>query len=599
MNKKIILSILASSILVAQNIELEPITVTSAANTSQSIEDVTSNINVITAKEIEEKHYTTVTEALKSISGISFTSNGGLGKSTDVYMRGLESKRVLVLIDGIRYNDITGTSGAPFSDLMIGDIQQIEVIKGAQSGIWGADATAGVINIITKGAQNGVHGSANVEYGSFQTKKYGALASYKEERYYLKASAQKLDSDGFTAKAPLGDDIDLYEDDGYTNTTSNIKFGFNLDNSNKIDLSHTLIDSKSEYDKTGFTDVAFLKTKNSFSQINYNNKNSFTEVDLYTKLSKFERDYPYESTKEFDGEVKEYGVKSNTPYRENDFIVIGADYKTFEHKNSLQEKYDNKALFLTNSNELNILNGRTIITESIRFDDYDKFDDKGTGKIGVKHFCKSVEGLSTSANIGSSYNVPTLSNLYNPSWGNPNIKPESTKSYDIGVGYKDFKLTYFNSTTKDMIEYDFGTSTYNNIDGDIEIQGIEVEYSAKLNDDFSVTSNYTWLDARNSDNEVLRRRPKNTLNLTLDYYGVKDLHVGINGEYIGERYSNDNESGTQTGKYTVLNFVSNYEINKNFSIYAKIDNLFDKYYQVVDGYATAPLSAYAGIKVQF
>jgi vitamin B12 transporter len=278
---------------------------------------------------------------------------------------------------------------------------------------------------------------------------------------------------------------------------------------------------------------------------------------------------------------------------------LGADYKSFEHKNSIQKKYDNKSVFLTNSNEFNILEGRTIITESLRFDDYDQFDDKTTGKLGVKHFCNTVEGVSLSANIGSSYNVPTLTNLYHPTWGNPDIKPESTLSYDIGAQYKDLKLTYFNSTTQDMIEYDFGTSSYNNIEGDVEIQGIEVEYNSKLNDDFSMTSSYTWLDARNSDDEVLRRRPKNTLNLALDYYGVKNLHVGINGEYIGERYSNDNENGTQTGKYTVVNLVTNYSLNKNLSIYAKIENLFDKYYQVLDGYATAPLSAYAGIKAQF
>jgi vitamin B12 transporter len=254
---------------------------------------------------------------------------------------------------------------------------------------------------------------------------------------------------------------------------------------------------------------------------------------------------------------------------------------------------------MTNSNEFNILEGRTIITESLRFDNYDQFDDKTTGKLGVKHFCNTVEGVSLSANVGSSYNVPTLTNLYHPTWGNPDIKPESTLSYDIGAQYKDLKLTYFNSTTQDMIEYDFGTSSYNNIEGDVEIQGIEVEYNSKLNDDFSMTSSYTWLDARNSDDEVLRRRPKNTLNLALDYYGVKNLHVGINGEYIGERYSNDNENGTQTGKYTVVNLVTNYSLNKNLSIYAKIENLFDKYYQVLDGYATAPLSAYAGIKAQF
>lgn len=171
MNKKIILSILASSILVAQSIELEEINVVSATNTEQSLKDVTSNINVITKQDLEEKNFTTVTQALNTVSGINFSSNGGLGQATSVYLRGQSSKKVLVLIDGIRYNDITGLSGAPFENLMIEDIQQIEIVKGAQSGVWGADATAGVINIITSKPKDGVHASMIAEYGSYATKK--------------------------------------------------------------------------------------------------------------------------------------------------------------------------------------------------------------------------------------------------------------------------------------------------------------------------------------------------------------------------------------------------------------------------------------------
>ena len=459
--KKILLSILLSSILVAQDIELEKITVTSATKTSQSIEDITSNVNVITAKEIEEKHYTTVIQALNSISGINYTSNGGLGKTSSVFLRGLNSQRTLVLIDGIRYNDVTGISGAPFADLMIGDIEQIEIIKGAQSGIWGADATAGVINIITKSAKKGVHASLNLEYGSFNTKKYGLLASYKTDNYYIKASAQKIDTDGFTTLSPLGDNIDMYEDDGYKNTTTNIKFGFNFDKNNKIDLSHTIIYSENEYDPYGDPNgTRDSKTEDSFSLINFKHTNSLTELDIYAKLSIFDRNYPQDWTTEFDGEVQEYGIKSNTAYNDEDFIVLGADYKTFEHKNDLQKKYNNKAVFLTNSNEFNgFLGGRTIITESLRFDAYDKFDDKTTGKLGIKHFYKNIDGFTTSANIGTSYNVPTLYNLYIPAYGNQNLTPENTLSYDLTLSYKDIKVTYFNTTVKDMIDFDLSTWT--------------------------------------------------------------------------------------------------------------------------------------------
>lgn len=604
-NKKIILSLLASSILVAQSIELEQITVTSATKTAQSIKDVTSNINVITSQEIEEKHYTTVAEALNSIAGINYTSNGGIGQATSVFLRGFSSNRVLVMIDGIRYNDITSTGGAPFAHLMISDIEQIEVVKGAQSGIWGADATAGVINIITKSAKKGLHGSLNYEYGSFSTKKIGASVSYKTEDYYVKISSQSLDSNGFTAQAPNGEDINNFENDGYENITTNVKLGFNINETNKIDISHTMIDTQTYFD--GFDPITYLpdpnaidysKTKDTFSKINFNHIDSFNEIDIYAKLSIFDRNYPLSTySQEFDGKEEEYGIKSTITYHQNDFLVIGSDYKNFKHKNDLQEKYNNKGVFITNSNEFDF-HGKTIISESLRYDDYNKFDDTMTAKAGVKHFFDGVDGLMASANIGTSYNVPTIYHLYS-FFGNSDLKPEDTISYDFTIGYKDIEITYFNSKTKDMIDYDFNTFSFNNLNGTTEIQGIEVQYNTELGLDVLLSASYTYLDAKNNDNEELLRRPKDTIKMSVDYYGISKLHLGVFGEYVGERYSSDNKQGAQTGKYAVVNFVADYNINKNFSVYAKIDNLFDKYYQIVDGYATAPLSAYLGMNVKF
>jgi len=156
MQKKLSISLVAS-FLIATNLfsaqDLETITVTSATKSEQSIKDVTSNVEVITKEEIEERHFTTVVEALNTVPGISFTSNGGMGNTTSVFLRGMDSKRILVLIDGVKYQDPSNTSGAAFSHLMISDIERIEVIKGAQSSVWGADASAGVINIITKEAK--------------------------------------------------------------------------------------------------------------------------------------------------------------------------------------------------------------------------------------------------------------------------------------------------------------------------------------------------------------------------------------------------------------------------------------------------------------
>ncbi len=602
MSKKIQLSLLSVALLsqlhAEQTVTLDTITVSSATKTEQSLQDVTSNIDVITAQEIEEKHYTTVTEAINSVAGINFTSNGGLGTSTSVFVRGFDSKRVLVLIDGVRYNDVTGLSGAPFEHLMIGDVQQIEIIKGAQSGVWGADATAGVINIITKTAKKGLHASANLEYGSFATKKYGASVSYKTDKYYMQVSSKKVDTNGFTAQLPLGDTINQHESDGYRNTTTNVKLGVKLNDTNKIDISHTIVNAYNEYDGFAAPDsYRISRTNDTFSKINFHHVDSFNKLNLYAQVSKFDREYPQEFTKQYIGEVREYGINSKIDYASKDFILVGGDYKSFEHTSDLNKQYNNKALFVTNSNDLSCpLGGSMILTESLRTDRYDKFDNKTTGKVGLKRVIN--KDLSLSANYGTAYNVPTLYNLYS-AFGNPNITPESTKSFDISMAYKQLKVTYFTASTKDLIDFDLVTFKYNNLIGTTKFKGLEAEYTLDITDDLIASVNYTRLNAKNNKGEVLKRRPRDTVKLSVDYYVTDDLHFGLNGEYIGERYDKDNKQGAQTGRYTLVNLVSNYDVNKNLSIYAKIDNLFDKYYQVVDGYATAPLSMYAGMNLKF
>ncbi len=143
-------SLAASAVLVAslgaQEITLDPIVV-SASKTEQSLRNITANVDILSSDELEEQHVTTVAEALEALGGITLTQSGGVGTLQSLFMRGMDTNRILVLIDGVRYQDPSNTSGASFAHLLVSNIEQIEVIKGAQSGVWGADASAGVINI--------------------------------------------------------------------------------------------------------------------------------------------------------------------------------------------------------------------------------------------------------------------------------------------------------------------------------------------------------------------------------------------------------------------------------------------------------------------
>ncbi len=591
---------------------LQDIIVVSATKTTQNLKDVTSNVDVITAQEIEERGFTTVAEALDSLGGISLTQNGGLGQSTSVYLRGMNSQRTLVLIDGIRYNDHTGLNGAPFEHLMVDNIVQIEIIKGAQSGVWGADAGAGAINIITKDTRQGTHGSINAERGSFNTKKYGISLSQSVDDFYLKMAHHVIESDGFSAQTKGNVDLESLEDDGYKNKTTVFHAGYTINETNNIDISHTIIEASGEYDTFGNPNgIATYTNNETFSSIHFNHIDSFNTLSLYAKRSTFERDYTEPDftgvvkTTSYKGKVEELGFNSKIPYAGTDFLVVGAEYKKFIESDNIQKSFENKGFFVTNSNTFHgFLGGETIFTQSFRHDTYSVFEDKSTFKIGLKHTHEAIEGLTSSINFGTAYNIPIPYQIYSP-YGNERLKPESTASFDIGLAYKDLAINYFHTKIEDMIDFDTTTSKYANIAGASKISGVELTYRKELFWDLLLSVNYTYLlKAKDQKGNRLKRRLKNTLKLFLDYDGITDLHLSVNLQYAGSRtdtkFNPDfSSSDIETGKYTLLNVTGNYTISKEIDIYAKIINLTDERYQSVYGYATSPRAFYAGMRAKF
>ena len=618
---KIILSVATASLLttaLSANINDTHITISSATKSEQSIKDVTSNLEVITGAELESKNITTVSEALNLVSGIDYTSNGGMGKSTSIYLRGMSSKRILVLIDGQSMQDPSSTSGAAIQHLMINDIEKIEIIKGAQSGIWGANASAGVINIITKEEKLGTHGSANIEVGSFNTKKSSFNISNKTKEGSIKIGINKITSDGITTIAPNGKNIDDYEDDGYENTSLKVNTSFNISDNAKIFLNHKTMDSLSSYDSYGNPDDENMKSDSSFRLTNliYTNKFKKQNIKAKVEMSKFTR--TEEGTtwgvKDFNGRVKNIEIQDNISYNESDFIIVGAnkentnvDYVKADgsYKDS---KYSSNAVYITNNNKFEgLIDGNTIFTQSLRYDRFKEFKNKMTGKIGFIHSHSFDKDFESSANYGTSYNTPNLIQSINP-WGESNfdVEPEEVKSYDLSLKYKGLKVTYFVNKIDKMISWYDPTPTnfynndayYDNKSGVSKIKGYELSYKKAIAQSYLLNLNYTRVDAKDKDKKDLARRAKETLKLSVDYFGIRKLHLNINGTYIGERFD-DTAKTKQTGKYTVSNFVANYKVLKNTDVYVKVNNLTNKYYQTTYGYATAPRAYYAGVKVKF
>ncbi|MDX4025578.1 TonB-dependent receptor [Aliarcobacter skirrowii] len=611
-NISLVASFLLATNLYSQTTTLETITVTSATKSEQKLKDVTANVDVITAEDIEARKFKTVIEALNSLSGISISSNGGIGTLSQVYLRGMKSENTLVLIDGIRYNNPYNGS-VDFAHLMINDIERIEVIKGAQSSIWGADASAGVINIITKNAKDGTFGNATVEYGRYDSKISKATISHKNKSFDAKLSATRVDTDGFSAIAPKSNESKNYEDDRYRNTTVDLKLGYNFDDNNRLSASYGIVDAKTKFDEmlsdafwnydviASADSKAETKTRNSIASLSYENKNSFATTNIYTNYSRFKNETKTEvgfNDSKNKTDIKEYGINSTIPYWNNSSsLTIGVDSKYYEDKEDLNKKNNSKSIFITNTNKF--FDDKTIITEALRYDRYSDFDNKATGKIGIKQYI--IDDLNISTNYGTGYNTPSFIQLYKTAWGgNPDLNPEKTKSYDVGFEYKGFSVTYFNTKVNNLIQRVSGKNE--NIEGDSEFKGTEIAYKNSIIEDVFLNLAYTNLSAKDSKDKKLQNRPTNKFNFGVDYYGLKDFHFNINGEYIGTRNSPnfiDYKKETKTGNYTIWNAVVDYDIGKNFSTYLKLDNIFNKDYQIVDGYATSQRAAYVGLKASF
>ena len=615
MQKTIKLSLISIALLSQLNakevVALQDVTVTTATKSSQSIKDLTANVDVITSQEIEQKHFTTLTQALNSVAGINYTSNGGIGSTTSIYLRGAGNNRTLILIDGVRYQDPSNTNGASIGHLMINDIERIEIIKGAQSGIWGADASAGVINIITKKAKKGVHVSAKLEAGSFNTKIIGASASYKASKFDVKLSANQVLTDSFSVQAPRNTDIDLYEKDAYENLTLGFEANYYINKDATLGFNINSIQATKDYDSYANPDDDTLKSDidNKLYTIYYKQKLDTHKMTLKAEQSDFEREEigTLFGVQNFNGTHTNVEFIDNFSYFEKDFITFGVgtnsddvDYVEVGGATNNKTNKDNYA-YITNSNHF----GAIIFTQSLRYDNYDNFDSKATGKLGLKY--NLSDELYLSSNVGTGYNVPSIIQELNP-WGGTNteLNPENTLTSDFSFGYKGFKATYFYNEITDLIEwYDADgwagpiQGIYKNLDGKSTLKGFEFEYKQDIADILFASLSYSILSAQDKDEKDLARRPKNTAKINLDYYPLEELHIGAAAEYIGERYDSADKGGAQTGKYTVVDLVSSYDINDNFSVFAKVDNLFDKYYQVVDGYASAPRSGYIGLNAKY
>ncbi len=574
-----------------------------------------ASTTVITANDLQKKGKRTVLEVLRDVPGISIMQYGSFGGSSSMYLRGTKPGHTLVLLDGIELNDPMKTDRSfDFAYLLADNIERIEVVRGAQSTLYGSDAMGGVINIITKKGEGAPKWQASLEGGSHNTFRETLGYSGSENKLSYSLSLIRLDTDG-VSKAANG-----AEDDGYENTTFSARLGYALFEEANLDFILRHVDAKYDYDDGANQDdpnkIGWWKStvgKLAFDQ----SVNSIWDYKLSLTCSETVRKYKddpdaVDTTDNthnwYIGDMKKIEWQNNIYPVDWSEITAGFEYEEergFSDGKASWDRFDrktmdNKGYYIQNQFKL----WETLfVTPGLRIDDNHLFGTETTCKVSAAYLIPEA-GTRLKANWGTGFKAPSLYQLYSPSYGDVTLNPDEGTSYDFGFEqdlFQDkvsFGLTYFNNDFENMVDWDSATWKYKNIDN-VQTKGIELEASFKAAENLTLSANYTYTKTKDEDTgKELARRPKSQAGFDLNWMFLEKANVNLSGSYVGARW--DDSANTRKMKaYTKVDLYGSYDLNEDLQVFGRIENLFDKTFEQIHGYAGAGISGYAGIKATF
>jgi vitamin B12 transporter len=620
--------------------QLPPVVVT-ATRTEQSTSKVGgTTVSVITAKDIEEKGQTTVEEVLKGIPGIDIAATGGPGTQSSIFVRGADSKNVLVLVDGVMFNDPSGTNrGSDLANLTVDNIERIEVVRGPLSALYGSNATAGVVNIITKKGKGPISGYAGAEYGSYGTwRSYGGISG-GGERYDYSLSVSRTSTDGFSAANDDNDAIphagNTDEDDGWDNLTVSGNVGVKLLPNVTLRLTGRYQDSRIETDDwgPGYAGDQFAgwpaapvpggpKEQNTESEqytgrlaLECSHFDGRFDSTPYIQLGSMDReiedaDGNWDSS--YDGQTLEYGWQGGLFLGASNRLSFGAS--RFEEQMSNQSTYGAIPEKETYTNSLWIqdqwqpIEGLDLVG-GLRWDDHEQFGSKTTFRVAPA-YTFGTTGTTLKASYGTGFRSPSLYELYS-SYGNPDLDAEESRGWDAGIVQKladdrvELGATYFHNVFDNRIFFDMNTYMYGQDDGKTTTCGVELYAAWQATEDLSLRATYTYTDTEDPNGDRLVRRPIHKAFANANYRLLDNLSLNLDVIWAGERdaiSSAADATGTPVGaldSYTVVNLGVTYDITENIRIYGRVDNLFDEEYEEAWSYATPGLSGHVGMRVSF
>ncbi|RJP54874.1 MAG: TonB-dependent receptor [Deltaproteobacteria bacterium] len=586
-------------------VEMKEVVVT-ASRLEEPLRYSPDSVTVVTEEEIQKKGGGTVIDVLRDVPGVSIAQYGQFGGTASIYLRGTNNAHTLIMVDGVKVGDPMATDGKmSISDLSTDNIERIEIIRGAQSVLYGSDAIGGVINIITKKGKGKPEFFLSGEGGSFETFREKIGVSGSNDKVSYSASISRLDTKGISK---ADEDMGNTEKDPYHDTNISARLDAQISETVRAGFSVRHSKSKMDYDDAGVDAVKVQDTGITSSSINFD-QDIFEWWQHIIRLGTTGTKREYTANGAFDetykGTTNLVSWQHNFFIKDKDTITAGFDYQ--EDSGDLQsvwgdiseKKVDTKSFFI--QNKLTPFKGLSF-TLGARHDNHQTFGGEETYKVALAYFYEET-GTKIRGSYGTGFHAPSLYQLYS-SYGDPNLKPEESKGYDVGVDQEFFgrkvllSVTYFHTGIKELIDWNWTTWKYYNI-GEVKTKGWETLVSFKPLDWLTIDANYTYTEAKDdtTDRDLIYR-PRHKGGVALSIKPLEGLNVTLDVQNMGKRYRNTANT-LEMPDYTLVNLAASYQATKRLQVFGRVDNLTDKNYQSIYQYGEPGIGVYGGIKVTF
>ena len=578
---------------------LEPVVVT-ATRTESPAREVLASVDVVAGDGLIRQPAAEVGDALRFVPGVEPTRLGGLGQQTSIFVRGTESNHVLVLVDGLRINP--GTVGTAATQNIASEfVERIEIVKGPRSTLYGSDAIGGVVNVITRGVEES--GSAQVGYGSFDTKSASFGAGFGDDGTGATIAGAWLESEGFPTRE--GDDIDR----GTENTS--------FTTSGHASLGAVGLGVRGWYASgtTQYSDFFLAPLDQDFENLTLAVTADFAPTDAWSSrlmLGRAEDNLEQNQSDDF------IDTARNTVDWQNDFRLSQANTLTagllwqdeeadaFSDLGFAVDAYGSDVMTSQLYLQLQSEAGPHRMLLGAAYTDHETFGGQGTGNVEYGYAFAGGARLAFSA--GTAFRAPDATDLYSFFGGNPDLEPEESVSYEVSyrqpLGERQtVSIAAFRNDIDDLIAF-VPTGPFTGINRNVDearIDGVEASWQYD-GEDWSARATATLQDPRDltMDERLLRRARENYTAAFARRFGGHEIALDV--LYAGERRDFDNSDfvgQTQLAAYWLANLSAKIALGQRLALFARIENLFDEDYELADTYNTMGRGYFGAIRYEF